>query len=167
MFYLQNPLCAKISENPSKSCALGQKGSATGYYLPIYNLYGVKFSRILYAPTPQHILQWIEEDKVVVGALSVEEYNLYRRNFSPNRFKVIHLDDHPVPSGAVLISDRLEKEQEDKITVALIQTPSFISSSVGFLPNEKLPDYNYLNQVINRVQEISEDALPTSDLIKY
>ncbi len=31
--------------------ALGQVGSATGYYLPIYNLYGLAFAEIRFSPT--------------------------------------------------------------------------------------------------------------------
>jgi phosphonate transport system substrate-binding protein len=146
--------------------ALGQKGSATGYYLPLYNLYGLKFSQILYAATPKEVLQLIDENKAAVGALSVAEYNLYRRNFDPNRFKVIHVDEHPVPSGAILISDRLKSNQQDKIIVALSKTPSFIAASAGFLPNEPLPDYKYLIKVIERVQEISPDSLLSKTFFK-
>lgn len=139
-----------------KVIALGQKGSATGYYLPLYNLYGLNFQEILYAPTPQKILQWLDEDKISAGALSLAEYNLYRRDFSPNSFKVIYIDQHPVPPGAILISDRIERNQEAQIIVTLTNTPSFIAASAGFLPNEKLPDYSYSIEVIKRVQEISE-----------
>ncbi|MGL5943316.1 MAG: phosphate/phosphite/phosphonate ABC transporter substrate-binding protein [Waterburya sp.] len=142
-----------------KTIALGQKGSATGYYLPLYNLYGLKFAQILYAATPEEVLQLIDENKVAVGALSVAEYNLYRRDFDPNRFKVIYVDEHPVPSGAILISDRVEFNQQDKIAIALSQTPSFIAASAGFLPNEPLPNYQYLIKVIKRVQEISPKSL--------
>ena len=62
-----------------KTIALGQKGSATGYYLPIYNLYGLKFRKVLYAPTPQDILQWLNNGEATVGALSLADYNLYGR----------------------------------------------------------------------------------------
>ena len=140
----------------SKAIALGQKGSATGYYLPLYNLYGLNFTEILYAPTPQQILQWLDEERVSAGALSLAEYNLYRRDFSPNTFKVIHIDQHPVPPGAILVSDRIERNQQAQIIVKLVNTPSFIAASAGFLPNEKLPDYSYLIEVIERVQEISQ-----------
>jgi phosphonate transport system substrate-binding protein len=138
-----------------KTIVLGQKGSATGYYLPLYNLYGLKFAQVLYAATPEEVLQSIDNNKAAAGALSVADYNLYRRDFDPNRFKIIHVDEHPVPSGAILISDRLELNQQDKIAIVLNQTPSFIAASAGFLPNEPLPNYQYLIKVIKRVQEIS------------
>ena len=141
-----------------QTIALGQKGSAAGYYLPIYNLYGLKFARVFYAPTPQNVLQMLDEGQVSVGALSVADYNRYRRNFDPNRFKVIYLDKHNVPSGVILISDRLDSEQRERIKYVLSQTPSFISSSAGYLPNEKIPDYTYLIKVIERVQNILENS---------
>lgn len=148
----------KRADLASQSIALGQKGSATGYYLPIYNLYGLKFSKVLYAATPQAILQLLDEGEVAVGALSIADYNLYRRNFSPDRFKAIYIDNHDVPPGAILISDRLESKQKERIESVLAETPSFIASSAGYLPNEKIPDYKYLIEVIERVQNIMEDS---------
>lgn len=135
--------------------ALGQKGSATGYYLPLYNLYGLKFADILFAPTPQDILRWLDEDKVAAGALSLEDFNRYRRNPNLNQFRIIYIDTHNVPPGAILIGDRVEKDRQEQIKQALTETPSFIASSAGFLPNEKSPDYSYLIRVIERVREIS------------
>jgi phosphonate transport system substrate-binding protein len=137
-----------------QTIALGQKGSATGYYLPIFNLYGLNFKQVLFAPTPKDVLQLLDQDQVNVGALSLDDFNLHKRDYKPNRFKIIYLDHHNVPSGAILISDRLERNQQEQIRLALKKTPSFIASSAGYLPNEPLPDYAYLTKVINRVQEI-------------
>ncbi len=109
---------------------------------------------MLYAPTPQDILKWLEEDRVSVGALSLEDYNLLKRDYSPNTFKIVYLDKHDVPSGAILISDRLERNQQEQIRLALVETPSFISSTAGYLPTEKVTDYDYLIKVIERVQEV-------------
>lgn len=137
-----------------QTIALGQKGSATGYYLPIFNLYGLHFKQVLFAPTPKDVLQLLDQDQVDVGALSLDDFNLFKQDYKPNQFKIIYLDHHNVPSGAILISDRLERNQQEQIRLALKKTPSFIASSAGYLPNEPLPDYAYLTKVINRVQEI-------------
>lgn len=144
------------SDLSGQKIILGQKGSATGYYLPLYNLYGVNLTEILYAPTPKNVLQWLAEDRAAAGALSLAQYNLYRRDFPPNTFKILHLDSHPVPSGAVLLSDRIERNQESVIVAQLKQTPSFVSSSAKFLPEAEIPDYDYLIKVIARVREITE-----------
>ena len=145
----------KRKDLAGKVITLGQKGSATGYYLPLYNLYGLNFAEILYAPTPENVLQWIDEGKTAAGALSLAEYNFYRRDFPPNTFRILHLDQHNIPAGAILVSDRIERNQEAQILSKLSATPSFIYSSAGFLPKQKLPDYDYLIKVIDRVREIS------------
>jgi phosphonate transport system substrate-binding protein len=137
-----------------QTIALGQKGSATGYYLPIFNLYGLNFKQVLFAPTPKDVLQLLDQDRVNVGALSLDDFNLLKRDYKPNQFKIIYLDHHDVPPGAILISDRIERNQQEQIRLVLKKTPSFIASSAGYLPNEPLPDYAYLTKVINRVQEI-------------
>ena len=148
----------KRSDLAGKTITLGQKGSATGYYLPLYNLYGLNFKEILYAPTPDRVLQQIDDGKTAAGALSLEEYNLYRRDFPLNTFRILHLDKHNIPAGAILVSDSIDRNQEAQIISKLIATPSFISSSAGFLPKQKLPDYDYLIRVIERVRQISEPS---------
>jgi len=141
-----------------QTIALGQKGSATGYYLPIFNLYGLNFKQVKFAPTPKDVLQLLEQDKVTVGALSLDDFNLLKRDYKSNQFKIIHLDHHDVPPGAILISDRLERNQQEQIRLVLKNTPSSIASSAGYLPNEPLPDYTYLTKVIKRVQEVSAES---------
>lgn len=145
-----------------QTIALGQKGSATGYYLPIFNLYGLRFKKVLFAPTPKDILQLLDQDQIAAGALSLEDFNLLKRDYQPNQFKIIYLDRHNVPPGAILISDRLERNQQEQIRLALRETPASIASSAGYLPNEQLPDYTYLTKVIKRVQEI----LVTSPMVR-
>jgi phosphonate transport system substrate-binding protein len=86
------------------------------------------------------------------------EYNLYRRDFSPNQFKILYVDKHNVPAGIILISDHIERNREEQIKVALTKTPSFISSSAGYLPNEKLPDYSYMIKVIERVKTVLKES---------
>ena len=141
-----------------QTIALGQKGSATGYYLPIFNLYGINFKEVVYASTPEDVLELLNNNKVTVGALSLEDYNVLKRNYKANQFKIIYLDRHDVPPGAVLISDRLERNQQEQIRTALIETPSFIASNAGYLTSEELPDYSYLIKVIERVQEVLEES---------
>ena len=133
----QNSPYQERKDLAGKKITLGQKGSATGYYLPLYNLYGLSFSEINFAPTPQNVLQQIYEGKTAAGALSLSEYNRYRRDFAPNSFRVLYLDKHNIPPGAILVSDRIERNQEAQIISKLTATPSFISASAGFLPKQK------------------------------
>lgn len=135
---------------------LGQIGSATGYYLPIYNLYGLHFAEVKFAPTPKTILNWIDEGKIAAGAMSMAQFHQYRQNFEPNKFKVVYIDSHSVPPGAILIGDRIGSSSQEKIKQVLAETPSSIAASVGFLPNEQPPNYDYLVRVIERVRPIAE-----------
>lgn len=150
----QDSIVKSRQDLAAQTIALGQKGSATGYYLPIFNLYGLNFKKVLFASTPKDILQLLDQNQITAGALSLEDFNLLKQDYKPNQFKVIYLDRHNVPSGAILISDRLERNQQEQIRLALRDTPSFIASSAGYLPNEPLPDYAYLTTVIERVQKI-------------
>jgi phosphonate transport system substrate-binding protein len=141
-----------------QTIALGQKGSATGYYLPIFNLYGLNFKQVQFAPTPKEVLQLLDQGQVTVGALSLDDFNRLKQDYKSNQFKVIYLDHHAIPPGAILISDRLERNQQEQIRLTLRNTPSFIASSAGYLPNEPLPDYSYLTKVIKRVQEVLAES---------
>jgi phosphonate transport system substrate-binding protein len=42
----------KVAAIAGKSVALGQPGSATGYYLPLFNVYGLALSELVLSPTP-------------------------------------------------------------------------------------------------------------------
>jgi phosphonate transport system substrate-binding protein len=143
----------------AQTIALGQKGSATGYYLPIFNLYGLNFKKVLFASTPKQILQLLDQNQIAAGALSLEDFNQLKQDYQPNQFKVIYLDRHDIPPGAILISDRLDGNQQKRIRLVLRNTPSFIAASAGYLPNEPLPDYAYLTKVIERVQKITSPTL--------
>ena len=136
--------------------ALGQEGSATGYYLPIYNLYGLAFAEVRFAPTPQTSLKWLDSGEVAASALSLKEFNQYRQNFKHNRFRIIDIDSHTIPAGAILIADKIEPSRKQQIKFSLSQTPSHIAASAGFLPNEQLYQYQDLIKVIERVSQITE-----------
>lgn len=136
--------------------ALGQEGSATGYYLPIYNLYGLSFAEVRLAPTPQTSLEWLDREEVAAAALSLEEFDKHRQNFKHNRFRIIDVDSRTMPSGAILIADKIELERKLEIQSVLSQAPSHIAASARFLPGENFPQYQYLIKVIKRVLPITE-----------
>ncbi len=139
-----------------ETIALGQEGSATGYYLPIYNLYGLTFAEVRFAPTPQTSLKWLDSGEVAAAALSLKEFNQYRKNFKNNRFRIIDIDSHTIPAGAIIIADKIEPSRKQQIKFSLSQTPSHIAASARFLPNEQLYQYQELIKVIERVSQIAE-----------
>lgn len=140
-----------------QSIALGQEGSATSYYLPIYNLYGLTLQKVLFSPTPQTSLKLLETGEVAAAALSLQEFNRYRQNFKPKQFRIINIDSHTIPSGAIVISAKIPPQNSQLIEDALTQAPSHIAASAGFLPNEDASEYEYLIRVMERVLSISEN----------
>jgi phosphonate transport system substrate-binding protein len=139
-----------------KTVALGQEGSATSYYLPIYNLYGLTLKGFRFAPTPRMTLEWVNKGEVDAGALSVAELNQYRTDFSPTQFRILYQDTHRIPSGAVLIGPTIERNEQEQILRALNAAPASVATAASYLPNAELPDYGYLTKVVKQVQPIAK-----------
>ena len=138
-----------------KIIALGQPGSATGYYFPIYNLYGLSLAEVRFTPTPKKILDSIAAGETDAGAISLDEYNLYRSDFPETDFRILHTDLHDIPNGSILISPTLEPMQEKQIHQALANVPVAIAQLSGYLPNAPIPRYQYLIEVVTRVTPIA------------
>ncbi|MBF2022131.1 MAG: phosphate/phosphite/phosphonate ABC transporter substrate-binding protein [Hydrococcus sp. C42_A2020_068] len=150
-----NPI-ENLNQLAGKTIALGQPGSATGYYLPIYNLYGLTLAEVRLAATPKNVLELIANQEVAAGAMSLAEFNQYRSEFPGVRFRILHTDSHIVPSGAVLVSSDLDPAQKDQIRETLSKVSPAIASSAGYITNAPPPDYQYLIAVIDRVVPIAE-----------
>jgi phosphonate transport system substrate-binding protein len=145
-----------IRELAGKTIILGQPGSATGYYLPIYNLYGLTLSEVRFASTPQAVLKALANKEVDAGAMSLAEFNQYRADFSTIRFRVLFNDAHEVPSGSVLVSPDLDSSERDSIKKVLSEVSPAIAASAGYITNAPPPDYQYLIKVVERVAPIAE-----------
>ncbi len=137
-----------------KSIALGQAGSATGYYFPLYNLYGLTLAEVRLVATPKMILEAIAKNEVAAGAMSVEEFNRHRSELPEVRFRILFSDKHEVPSGAILVSPELDPRQREKIRQTLAGASSSLAASASYLPNAPIPDYRYMIEVVDRVNAI-------------
>ncbi len=140
----------------NKIVALGREGSATGYYLPVFNLYGLTLAEVRFAPTPKTMLTWVSDGKVAAGALSIAELERYRGDFDQNKFRILYRDVHPVPAGSVLVGPHIDRNEQQQILQALETVSSRVSSSVGYIANTKPPDYSYLIKVVKRVRPIAQ-----------
>lgn len=143
-----------LKDLSGQTVALGQPGSATGYYFPLYNLYGLTLAELLFAPTPKTILEWVVQKKVTAGALSKEEFDTYSQLISSD-FHVLHTDPHNVPSSVVLIGTAVEPNLQEQIRTILSETPSVLAQEVGYIPNGSVPDYQFMITVVKRVQSIA------------
>ncbi|KAM3112676.1 phosphate/phosphite/phosphonate ABC transporter substrate-binding protein [Phormidesmis sp. 146-33] len=144
----------EIAAIAGKSVALGKPGSATGYYLPIFNLYGLTLSELMFPPTPKAILEAVVEGKAAVGAVSLEEFETYKSQASPLNLRILLTDVHNVPSGAVLISPTIERNAQESIRKTLNETPSVVAQEAGFVTNAPVADYKYMISVVERVRAI-------------
>jgi len=144
-----------LKELKGQTVVLGQLGSATGYYLPIYNLYGLTMAEILFAPTPKTVLEWVAQGKATAGALSREEFNLYSSQFRHTEFRTLFSDPHNVPSGVVLIGPTVERNRQEYIRKVMSEAPAVLTQEVGYVPNGSVPDYQYMISVVERVKPIA------------
>ncbi|NEP02542.1 MAG: phosphate/phosphite/phosphonate ABC transporter substrate-binding protein [Symploca sp. SIO2E9] len=153
---LEDSPIQKLNGLAGKVVALGQPGSATGYYLPIYNLYGLTLAEARFAPTPKTMLQWIADGEVVAGAMSLAEFERYRSEFAQTKFRILYLEKKEVPAGAVLAGPRIELNQLEQVRRVLESAPPNMTAAAGYIPNTKTPDYEYLIEVVKRVRPIAE-----------
>lgn len=137
-----------------KPFAIGQPGSTTGYYFPIYNLYGLTLSEFVLCPTPKAVLQAIATNKAEAGALSMEEFNALRSQIPNTTFRILYTDNHRVPPGVVLLSPTVNLNLQEALRRLMAESPSQIADEVGFVPTGNLPDYKYMISVVERVNSI-------------
>ena len=158
----EESLFKKLSDLKGQAIALGQPGSATGYYLPLYKLYGLTLAEIRIAPTPKTILEWIEKKEVAAGALSLADLERYGKDFQQTKFRVI--DTHSVPSGAVIVGSTVELYQQERIRKLLTSASPNLIAAAGYLPNATVPNYKPLMEMIVKVRPL-EDKIKKKPVI--
>ncbi|MBV6625229.1 MAG: phosphate/phosphite/phosphonate ABC transporter substrate-binding protein [Rivularia sp. (in: Bacteria)] len=145
----------KISDLANKTIALGQTGSAAGYYIPLYDLYGLTLSEIRFSPTPKTILQWLEEGSVNAGALSEKNFEIYKRQFSQTKFRIIHTSRW-IPPGLVLLSPNIERNRARQIREFMNQAPANMTADSGYIPSAKVPEYKQFIKLIKKVKPLEQ-----------
>lgn len=144
-----------LKDLQGKTIALGQIGSATGYYFPLYNLYGLTVAQVLFAATPKMVLEFIADNKASVGALSLEEFDIYKSQLTPTEFRILHTDSHPIPSGMVLGSANIERNFQEQIVKVMRSVPPNLAQKAGYIPNAPVPNYDYMISVVQKVRPIA------------
>lgn len=135
--------------------ALGEPGSATGYYLPLYDLFGLTLEEIRFAPTPKVVLEWLEQGTIAAGALSEQEFQQYRNEFGSNKFRVLH-ESRTVPAGVVLLAPTVERNRQYQIENAMRNAPSSVIGDAGYIPEADLPSYDQFIKLVAKVQPLEE-----------
>ena len=142
-----------LNDLTDQTVALGQVGSATGYYLPLYDLYGLTLAEIRFASTPSQILEWVQEDEVVAGALGRDQYNDLRRQGLTEGLRILHTS-RPIPPGSLLLGPSVDRNLQEVITRTLNEIPPNIAEDAGYIPNADPPDYRYLIELVSRVRPL-------------
>ncbi|AFY53932.1 ABC-type phosphate/phosphonate transport system, periplasmic component [Rivularia sp. PCC 7116] len=143
----------KIPDLANKTIALGQIGSAAGYYVPLYDLYGLTLRNIRFAPTPKTVLQWLNEGSIDAGALSEKNFEIYRRQITETKFRIIHISRW-IPPGVVLLSPNIERNREREVRAIMSKAPANITSDAGYIPSVKIPEYKQFIQLIKKVKPL-------------
>jgi phosphonate transport system substrate-binding protein len=143
----------KIGDLANKTVALAEIGSAAGYYVPLYDMYGLTLAKIRFAPTPKNTLQWIAEGGVDAGALSEKDFELYNREFGTTKFRILHTSRW-IPPGVVLLGPNVERNQQQEIQKIMKEAPQDIANDSGYLPAAKIPNYKQFIQLIEKVRPL-------------
>ncbi|MBE9014375.1 PhnD/SsuA/transferrin family substrate-binding protein [Pseudanabaenaceae cyanobacterium LEGE 13415] len=144
----------EISAISGKTVAIGNPGSATGFYFPLFNLYGLTLSELVFSATPKAILNAVAQGKAEVGALSLEEFEAYKNQVVQAKLRVLFTDSHQVPPGAVLLSPTLDRLTQEQVRKVLSQASSVVAEEAGYITNAPVPDYQYMISVVERVRSM-------------
>lgn len=143
----------ELSDVNKRIVALGQPGSATGYYVPLYELYGTTPSKVQIASTPATVMEWVANQEADLGALARDEFDQLRPQFSPTAFRIVRASRR-IPSGSVLISPAIDRNQQEIIQKAMSEVLPTLAQQVGYIPNAAPPDYKTLIEFIDKVKPI-------------
>ncbi|BAZ68754.1 MAG: phosphate/phosphite/phosphonate ABC transporter substrate-binding protein [Pelatocladus maniniholoensis HA4357-MV3] len=150
----------KISDLSNKTVALGEIGSAAGYYVPLYDLYGLTLAQIRFAPTPKTVLEWIDNGTVDAGAISEKDFEVYRRSFSTTKFRTLHTSRW-IPSGVMLLSPTVDRNLQQQIQKTMNNAPADIAADAGYIPAAKIPNYQEFIKLVEKVQPIEPKVKQT------
>ncbi|MBD2111400.1 MULTISPECIES: phosphate/phosphite/phosphonate ABC transporter substrate-binding protein [Cyanophyceae] len=142
-----------LGDLANQTLALGEAGSATGYYLPLYDLYGLTLKAIEFASTPATALEWIANGRVAAGAMSEDAFQQYRSAFEGNTFRILHAS-RAIPPGAVLIGPNVDRNQQQYLEQAMQNAPSNLTADAGYVPNVPPPDLSQLIALVNKVRPL-------------
>ncbi|MBD2607913.1 PhnD/SsuA/transferrin family substrate-binding protein [Scytonema hofmannii FACHB-248] len=163
---LDNKPIQKIADLANKTVALGQIGSAAGYYVPLYDLYGLTLAQIRFAPTPKTILQWLSEDSVDAGALSEMDFELYHSQFTTIKFRILHTSRW-IPSGVVLLGSTVELNLQQQIQKAMSEAPADITADAGYVPTAKIPNYQQFIKLVEKVIPLEQRVKQTPAVLRH
>ncbi len=156
----------KIGDLGNKIIALGRTGSAAGFYVPLYDLYGLTLKQIRSAPTPKTALGWVNDQTADAAALSERDYEIHRREFPTTKFRVLHTSRW-IPSGVVLLGPTVDRNRLSQIQKIMREAPGDITGDAGYVPAAKIPSYNQFIQLVEKVRPLEDTVKSTPVILLY
>ncbi|GJD20414.1 hypothetical protein RIVM261_053700 [Rivularia sp. IAM M-261] len=150
----------KIGDLANQVIALGKPGSAAAFYVPLYDLYGMTLAQIKLAPTPKTALTWLSDSTVEAIAMSENDYETLRREFTQTKFRVLHTSRW-IPAGVVLASPNLDRNLLSVIQKSMREAPADIVADAGYVPTAKIPNYEQFIKLIEKVRPFEEKVKQT------
>jgi phosphonate transport system substrate-binding protein len=145
----------KIVDLTNKTVTLGEVGSAAGYYVPLYDLYGLTLAQIRFAPTPKTALQWLSEGSTDAIALSEKDFDTYHQEFSKTKFRTLQTSRW-IPSGVVVLGPKVDRNLQEQIQKVMSEAPPDIAWDAGYVPAAPVPNYKELIKLVEKVRPLEE-----------
>lgn len=127
-----------------------------GYYLPRFNLHGVKVSYVDTGLSYDDLAEKLKKNDVDAIAWNTHITPL------PNETQVGPIDAHLLPAGALLMHSRLNSLDYTKLLKDMdnysFQLPAFLRYGAGTRPQES--SYRELIKIVQTVEKWDKDALP-------
>jgi phosphonate transport system substrate-binding protein len=149
-----------------KTLALNQVGSASGFYVPLYELYGRRFKRIALLGDYDRIKAQVYSGKFDVGVAPLTAIT-GDPDFPEGAFKVL-ATSFDIPEGAVLIDPKLDTCLSKKLIEILqlkevytkVKAPDQKNTKLNtkplYDPSVALPSYNLFVPIIPKVNGIGD-----------
>ena len=139
-----------ISDLRGESLSLGQPGSATGYYLPLYDLFGLTLARIQVDATPRNTLAAVAAGEVTAGALAKDAFERLEAEFADTQFRIVHAS-RSLPVGVVLVGPSIDRNLQEYIERAMSEATPNLAAAAGYIPNADPPNYEFFIELIEKV----------------
>lgn len=129
--------------------ALVHVGSASGFYVPVYDLYG-KSITVNLVKSHGEIRELVRSGKADVGASIASDIA------NTPEFRIIHRS-RAIPVAGVFLSPKLSQSDQNQIKQIFTQAPKNTKQKAGYHTIEE-PNYDYIGQISMKTEEIMKCA---------
>lgn len=141
-----SPITGYADMNGAK-LGLLPRGSLVGFYLPLYNLYGVRLSGIVYGLSFTDLAE-----RLAAGSIDAMAWDA-NQSQRPQGTRVVAVDPHLIPDGSMVMKSTLNGVDYKSMLAVLdanaFQLPTFLGYSSGSFPDPR--SYHHFTKIIHDV----------------